>query len=329
MVPLMQMQDVSFHGSGLVRPECVLVAPDGAVFAADFRGGVAALAADGSHRLIRGETADLPEGLKPNGIAFEPDGAFILAHLGNAEGGVFRLARDGQVTPLLREVDGVALPPTNYAVRDIAGRLWATVSTRLSPRHLDWTPRACTGFIVVQDDRGSRIVADGLGYTNECMPSPDGRFLYVNETYTQRLSRFPLAADGTLGPKQVVAEFGPGEYPDGLAFDEEGQVWVTAIVANRLLRVDPATGGVTRHLDAGVPEHIERIARGSAAGTLVPQDMAEAGGSPLANVSSLAFAGPGRREAWLGCLLADRIMRTPIPFAGHPPPHWGWRLRAD
>jgi sugar lactone lactonase YvrE len=322
MVPLMHLDDVAFHGSGLVRPESVLVAKDGSVFSADFRGGVAALAPDGTHRLVAGTIADLPQGLKPNGIAFEPDGTFLLAHLGAEEGGVFRLTRDGQASPVLREVEGIALPPTNYALRDTEGRLWVTVSTRLSPRHLDWTPQACTGFIVLADAKGARIAADGLGYTNECLPSPDGRFLYVNETYTRRLSRFPLLGD-RLGPKQVVAEFEEGEFPDGLAFDEEGRIWVTAIVANRLLRVDPATGSVTRMLDGGDPGHVARIAAGCRAGTLTTADMAEAR-SPLANVSSLAFVGPGRREAWLGCLLADRIMRVPMPVAGAPPPHWRW-----
>lgn len=319
----MDLPDVSFHGSGLVRPESVLVAKDGSVFTADFRGGVAALESDGTHRLIHGATADLPQGLKPNGIAFERDGSFILAHLGAEEGGVFRLARDGQVMPLLREVDGIALPPTNYALRDVEDRLWVTVSTRLRPRERDWTPQAASGFIVLADSRGARIVADGLGYTNECLPSLDGRFLYVNETYARRLSRFPLAADGALGAKQVVAEFEEGEMPDGLAFDEDGQVWVTAIVANRLLRVDPVSGRVARMLDGGDPAHVARIAAATRAGTLTPADMAQAR-SPLANVSSLAFAGPGRREAWLGCLLADRIMRVPMPTAGAPPPHWRW-----
>jgi len=319
----MDLADVSFHGSGLVRPESVLVAKDGAVFTADFRGGVASFRPDGTHQLIQGVTADLPQGLKPNGIAFDRDGSFILAHLGTAEGGVFRLTRAGQVSPMLREVDGTALPPTNYALRDAEDRLWVTVSTRLQPRHLDWKPSAASGFIVLADHRGARIVADGLGYTNECMPSPDGRYLYVNETYAQCLSRFPLRADGALGAKQVVAVFEPGEYPDGLAFDAAGDIWVTAIVANRLLRVDPATGHVTRMLDAGDAHHIARIAAAAAAGTLLPPDMARAE-SPLANVSSIAFSGPDRREAWLGCLLADRIMRTPMPMAGAPPPHWRW-----
>ncbi|MGG5822525.1 SMP-30/gluconolactonase/LRE family protein [Falsiroseomonas sp. HW251] len=320
---MLALSDVSFHGSGLVRPESVIVSRAGEVFTADFRGGVAALAPDGSHRLIAGRTSDLPQGLKPNGIAFEPDGSFIIAHLGAEEGGVFRLSRDGQATPLLREVDGVALPPTNYALRDLHSRLWVTVSTRLMPRDRDWTPRAASGFIALVDERGARIVADGLGYTNECLPSRDGRHLYVNETYTRRLSRFPVAADGSLGPKEVLHEFAPGEFPDGLAFDAEGQVWVTAIVANRLLRLDPATGRVRCMLDGGDPAHVARIAAACEAGTLTSADMAQAH-SPLANVSSLAFAGPGRREAWLGCLLADRIMRVKMPVAGHPPPHWAW-----
>jgi sugar lactone lactonase YvrE len=315
---------VGFHGSGLSRPECVLVAKDGAVFTADFRGGVAALRPDGSHRLITGRIADLPGGLKPNAIAFDRDGAFLLAHLGAEEGGVFRLAPDGQARPVLREVDGLALPPTNYVTRDGQGRLWITVSTRLVPRHRDWHAGADSGFIVLADGRGARIVADGLGYTNECMPSPDGRFLYVNETYSRHLSRFPLSEDGTLGARERVVEFGPGEFPDGLAFDAEGQVWVAAIVGNRLLRVDPASRRVTCMLDGGDPAHVARVEAAWRAGGVPPQLMATAGESPLGNVSSLAFAGPGVRTAWLGCLLADRIMRVALPVAGHPPPHWLW-----
>ncbi len=321
---MIALADVTFHGSGLVRPECVLVARDGAVFTADFRGGVAALAADGTHELIRGDSADLPQGLKPNGICFDRDGSFLIAHLGAAEGGVFRLTRAGALSPVLREVDGVALPPTNYATRDALGRLWVSVSTRLVPRDRDWHPGAASGFIVLLDDRGARIVADGLGYANECMPSPDGRFLFVNETYSGHLARFPLRADGSLGLKERLHEFAPGEFPDGLAFDSEGQLWITAIVANRLLRFDPARGTMATMLDGGDPAHVARIAAAWRAARLAPADMADPGGSPLANLSSLAFAGPGRREAWLGCLLADRVMRVPMPVAGHPPPHWHW-----
>lgn len=320
----MRGSDVSFHGSGLVRPECVLVARDGSVFTADFRGGVAALRPDGTHQLITGRIADLPQGLKPNGIALDRDGSFLIAHLGTGEGGVFRLTREGQASPVLREVDGLALPPTNYATRDAQGRLWITVSTRLMPRERDWRPDAASGFIVLFDGRGARIVADGLGYTNECMPSPDGRYLYVNETYSRHLARFALRADGTLGPKERLVEFGPGEFPDGLAFDAEGQIWITAIVGNRLLRVDLASRGVTCMLDGGDPAHVAKVEAAWRERRVTPAMMGSAGASPLGNLSSLAFAGPGRKAAWLGCLLAERIMRLDLPVAGHPPAHWLW-----
>lgn len=41
-------------------------------------------------------------------------------------------------------------------------------------------------------------------------------------------------------------------------------------------------------------------------------------------ITSAAFAGRRRREAWLGCLLAECIMHAPMPATGHPPPHWRW-----
>ena len=221
-----------------MRPECVLANAAGDLFTADWRGGVAHLRPDGSQALYVGPG---PDGLalKPNGIALLRDGSFLLTHLGNDDGGVFQLQRDGRVTPWLLQVDGVDLPPTNFVVEDAAGRFWVTVSTRLKPRALGYRRSCNDGFIVRVDARGAAIVADGLGYTNEVAVHPSGQWLYVNETFARRLSRFALRADGSLGVKEVVTEFGPGTFPDGLAFDEEGHAWVVSIVSNRLIRVAP------------------------------------------------------------------------------------------
>ena len=51
---------------------------------------------------------------------------------------------------------------------------------------------------------GSRIVAVGLAYTNEALVAPDGRSLYVNETFGRRLSRFPLRRDGSLDLRETT-----------------------------------------------------------------------------------------------------------------------------
>ena len=160
-------------GAELVRPECVLATAAGDLYTADWRGGVAHLRADGAQALYAGAG---PDGLalRPNGIALLRDGSFLVAHLGADDGGVYRLWRDGRVEPWLMEVDGMALPPTNFVVGDAAGRFWITVSTRLPPRSLGYRRSGGDGFIVRVDGRGARIVADGLGYTNEVAVHPAG-----------------------------------------------------------------------------------------------------------------------------------------------------------
>ncbi|MGE8943393.1 SMP-30/gluconolactonase/LRE family protein [Leptospira interrogans] len=189
MTPL-SLSDVTLLGRELMRPECVLATQRGDLFTADWRGGVAHLKPDGTEKLYAGSTADLPEGVRPNGIALEPDGSFLIANLGTELGGVWRLTRSGQISPVLTEIDGTPVPPSNYVVRDFDGRLWLTISTTIVPRSLDYRLDSRSGYMAVMDDKGARIVADGLGFTNECQFSPDRKWVYVNETYGRRPSTY-------------------------------------------------------------------------------------------------------------------------------------------
>jgi sugar lactone lactonase YvrE len=312
--------ELRFVGSGLVRPECVLANAAGDLFTADWRGGVAHLRPDGGQALYVG-TGPAGLALKPNGIALLRDGSFLLTHLGNDEGGVFQLQRDGRVTPWLLQVDGVDLPATNFVVEDTGGAFWVTVSTRLKPRALGYRRSCDDGFIVRVDERGAAIVADGLGYTNEVAVHPTGQWLYVNETFARRLSRFALRADGSLGVKEVVTEFGPGTFPDGLAFDEEGHAWVVSIVSNRLIRVAP-DGQCTVWLEEADAEHLAWVEQAFEAGTMGRPHLDGAPSRHLRNISSIAFAGSDRRTAVLGCLLGDTLATLRLPVAGVKPTHW-------
>ena len=311
---------LAFIGSGLVRPECVLATRSGALYTADWRGGVAQTAADGTHTLYQGE---LPNGrpLRPNGIALRSDGSFLLADLGETLGGVFALRRDGDVRPFLQRVDGLDLPPTNFVFEDDSARVWITVSTRQVPRAAAYRADIADGFIVLADKGGARIVADGLGYTNEAMLSPDGAWLYVNETFSRRMTRFRVGRDGSLHGKEVVTTFGHGTYPDGLAFDAEGHAWITSIVSNRVLRVAP-DGVATVILEDADPAHVQWCEDAYLAGTLGRPHLDRAAGRVLKNISSLAFGGPDLRTAYLGCLLGDALASFRSPVAGHPPFHW-------
>lgn len=309
-------------GSGLQRPECVLATARGDLYTADWRGGIAHIHPDGRQTLYRCEfTGGRP--VRPNGIALRPDGSFLFADLGADLGGVFALGRDGSVRPFLEEVDGVPLPPSNFVFEDAKGRVWITVSTRRIPRALGYRRDVADGFIVQVDSRGARIVADGLGYTNEAVLDARGEWLYVNETFARRTARFPVRADGSLGAREIVVEYGAGTYPDGMAFDEDGHLWIVSIVSNRLLRVAP-DGTVATMLEDADPAHVAWVEQAYVAGELGRPHLDGVKSRMLRNISSIAFGGHDRRTAYLGCLLDDAIYAFRSPVAGLAPAHWNW-----
>lgn len=319
--PPLGLDTLTTIGHGLVRPECVLANRNGDIYCADWRGGVAHLRADGTQGLYTGPMPDGSEA-RPNGIALLPDGDFLFTQLGAQAGGVFRLSRDGHITPWLTQLGGQDLPPTNFVLPDSSGRTWVTVSTRRRPRTLGYRRDCDDGFIVCVSPTGSaRIVADGLGYTNEVAIHPSGRWLYVNETFARRLTRFPLQADGSLGPRECVACFGPGDFPDGLAFDVQGHAWVVSIVSNRLIRVAP-DGIATVWLQDNEPEHLAWVEAAYQADAMDRPHLDTVRSQRLRNISSIAFAGPDRRTALLGCLLDDKLHSLRLPVAGVAPIHW-------
>ncbi len=312
------LDDVEFLGAGLARPECVLCTKAGALFASDWDGGVTRIGPDGGQQRI---LAPASAGLRPNGIALSRDGSFLIAHLGDTDGGVFRLRREGGLEPVLIEGAGEALPPTNFVMEDALGRLWITVSTPRAPRNLGYRRDLAEGFIVLLDQRGARVVARDLGYANEVQIDPSGEWLYVNETFGRRLSRFRIGANGDLSKRQTVTEFGLGTFPDGLAFDCEGAAWVVSIVSNRVIRVD-REGRQEILLEDSDAEHLAWVEAAYQAGTLGRPHLDRAASRRLRNVSSLAFGGPDLKTVTLGCLLGDSLARFRSPVAGWPLPHW-------
>ena len=115
---MIDLGQLEFIGSGLHSPECVLTQVDGTLHMADWRGGVKLPASteDMVNVLARGDFKP-----KPNGIMILPGGGWLLTHLEDTDGGVFRLATDGELTPFLISVDGIDLPPTNYVHLDGQG----------------------------------------------------------------------------------------------------------------------------------------------------------------------------------------------------------------
>jgi sugar lactone lactonase YvrE len=321
----LSFDDLTVFASGLNRPECVLALSNGELLASHGAGGYSRLLGNGAVQHVFG-TGVSERQYVPNGIALAPDGRVLFADLGSVDGGIFVFEADGGITPLIETIDGELLPPCNFVLVDADNRIWFTVSTRQRPRSLAWNPYISDGFIGLLDAHGPRIVADGLGYANEVAFSPDGRWLYVNETYAQRISRFQLRSGSSLGEKEIVARLGDADLPDGLTFDSAGGLWVTCIASNRLIVLRPE-GDLQVVLEDTDPDHASQVSECVRESCLNYAQMQTAGHSRLGNISSLAFGGTGLKTAFLGCLLDDKIRGFTSPVEGARPLHWHRRLR--
>ncbi len=317
---VIDLADIDFISSGLKRPECVLAHASGLLIVPDWTGagGVSLVAPHGGS--IRHLASDRPQDdpLRPNGIALENGGSVLLAHLGDDSGGLFRLHPDGTTDTVLDEVDGSKLPPCNFVISDGGSGLFLTISTRRMPRALGYRKDVDDGFIVHIPYRGApRIAADGLGYTNECMLHPSGRWLYVNETFVRRLSRFKVTGRGKLGKRETVCEFGAGIFPDGLAFDVDGNAWVTSIVSNCVVRVG-VDGQQTIWLEDVDPDHLAWVEQAYQANDMGRPHLDGVKSQRLRNISNLAFGGPDLKTAYITLSSTGQLVSMPWPEAGLP-----------
>src|SRR5262245_25546277 len=172
------------------------------------------------------------------------------------------------------------------------------------------------------DDSGIRVAADGLHYTNEVRPDPTGRWLYVVETFGRRLRRFAIGSDGNLSNPEVVLTLGHGCFPDGFAFDEEGGIWITSLVSNRLMRFhDDRLQVVLEDINAAFVEDVERA---FAAGTMNATHLGPIPETRLQQLTSVAFGGMDRRTIYLGSLHASCIYSFRSALPGALAPHWAF-----
>jgi len=332
MIKLLPLSAIAFIGSGLNRPECVLSHKSGLLFVPDWtnQGGICVIHPDGFCQRILHRHNDFS--IRANGIALEADNSCLLAHLGDEDGGIYRLTSDGSLAPYVMTANGKPLPPTNYVVRDRQHRLWITVSTRITPRADDYRSSANTGFIAMAEpgQKDATIVADNLGYTNECVIDESAGLLYVNETFARRLTQFRLHSDGRLSDKHTIMTFAEGCYPDGLALASDGSLWITNIVSNRIIVVSKEHIAHT-FLEDSDAHHLALTEAAYQQDKLGRTHLDKACSAKLKNISNLAFGGKDLRHAYLGNLLGDAIPFFDSPVAGIPLPHWeapidGWTL---
>jgi gluconolactonase len=317
-------------GEGLQRPECILAERDGTLWTADARGGVMRIAPDGRQTLIAQQTSPAAEspktperlilgGTLPNGLAFDPQGDIIIANFGTDA--IERMTRDGRSSTLFDSLDGQPLGKTNFVLTDSKGRIWFTVTTRLTPWTRSINEKSDDGYVGVIDERGIRIVAEGFVGTNEIRFDAKEEWLYVVESNARRISRLRLGADGRVTDREIFGPSDLGGIPDGFAFDAHGNLWITLIMSERLVALTPQ-GELLTLLDDGNPEQVAAFDQHFFAGTMTPEVMASCKGTLAPWMASITFGGPDLCTVYLGSLMGSTLpsFRSPVP--GLPMSHW-------
>jgi sugar lactone lactonase YvrE len=276
---------------------------DGALYVSDFY----------THRVLRVVPGNEPEEVaavpnQPSGLGWLPDGRMLVVSmidrkvLRQEESGDLVEHADlgpiaaGHVNDMVVAEDGTAY------VGNFGFDLMRGATVRPAP------------LARVDPDGAVTVASEPLWFPNGAAITPDGSTLVVAESFGNRLSAFPIHADGTLGDRRDWAALGPPPAsddeppeigalafaPDGMCLDADGAAWIADAIANRAVRL--AEGG--EQLDE------IRLDVGCFACMLGGDD-----GRTLFLCTAPSFAEHERRTTREARLLAARV---DVPHAGTP-----------
>lgn len=170
---------------------------------------------------------------RPSGLGWLPDGRLLVVSMTDKR--VLRLEQD---RTLVCHADLAELAPRrcNDMVVDASGRAYVgNFGFEIGTDGVTEEPRG-TVLVAVEPDGAARVVADTLWFPNG-MVIIDGRTLVVAETWAARLTAFDIAADGGLTNRRTWARLADGVFPDGIALDPTGAIWVASPSTREVLRV--------------------------------------------------------------------------------------------
>jgi len=326
---------IQYVGQGLQRPECILAEPDGTLWAADARGGIARINPDGTQQIVtqkhsdsfagaQSEAARYLTGTLPNGLAFAADGSFLISNFGTDC--LETMTRDGDTRVLADSIDGLPVGKVNFVLRDSRDRIWITVSTRVRNWMHALRTDLADGYIARYEDGAFRIAADGFRFTNEIRFDAREEFLYVVETTGGCITRLRVDEKGNLSGREVFgpSNLGKGAWPDGIAFDSAGNLWGTMVYSDKLFVLTPQ-GDLKILLDEGDPEKVSALERAFLQNSVTEEVLFATGQGIAPWMASVTFGGPDLGTIYIGSLKGKRIpcFRAPVP--GLPMVHWNGR----
>jgi gluconolactonase len=162
------------------------------------------------------------------GIAFSPCDHHLYACVAGV--GIVRVNTTGDWNVLATQAGGHKIIAANFPLFDRDGRLYVTDSG-------NWMKR--NGFLLRFDADGSgEVMAGPFGYANGLALSADGRQLFMVESDTDSILRFEIDSNHRPAGLEIFAS-GVGRFPDGLALDASGNLYVVCYASDEIWRITP------------------------------------------------------------------------------------------
>ena len=156
---------------------------------------------------------------------------------------------------------------------------------------------------MLRPDGTSSVVADCLGFANGLAMSADEKSLCCCQSFASNIIRYPVLPGATLGAGEQygpilggVGKSAPGRdlktfgFPDGCAFDVDGNLWITQFWAQKVIAITPDGELVTI-----IDDPDEEI---------------------LKMPSNVTFDSPDMKDVYIGCLETTYVVKTRSSIAG-------------
>ncbi|MBI3949599.1 MAG: SMP-30/gluconolactonase/LRE family protein [Acidobacteria bacterium] len=294
--PKYSVDEIEIFGQGIIHVEGVVIDKEGNAYGAGRNSVIYKVSPDGKVS----EYAQIL-GLIPAGVTLDRQGNLVVCDCGRQA--VIRVTPSGQVLIITDRVGAVKLTLPNVACYDAEGNLYVSNSSTsdIYTHVLEvMRPEPNGALVRIRPNGKGEVVATGLYLANGVAIDPKEEAMYVLESSRKDCVRIAIKKDGSFGKPEIYAKDFPG-LPDGMAFDVEGNMYVTiaALVkeakivgANQIIRVD--TNGNW---------------------TLLVDDPA---GRKLAVPTNCAFGGPGLQDLYIANLRGDHFSRIHTSVHGHP-----------
>ena len=220
------------HIDGVDHNESISIGPDGEayttgfntcrVFRLDLDRNVAEAFASTAPRRVLGQVVDA-------------DGNLYCAEPDSPGSHVVKITPKGKQSIYSKGPAGVGFMSANTPVFDRAGNMYISDTG-------SWSQRIDGHIYKIPPGGGNAAewCSHPIDTPNGIAIDPEEKFIYFVETWGNSIARISIRADGSAGDLERVLHM-PRHVPDGIAFDEDGRIWIACHRPDRISVFDLET----------------------------------------------------------------------------------------